>query len=245
MSMKWVKGIESKAIRALFVAADESKSFVKDIQTVLRHLGKTLAIDGELGPITTSAINSLKADSIIGEYLDYKLGRPTQYADGIPNWVQIAIKEIGVKEIKGPKHNPRVIEYMNATKWGKWVHDDETPWCAGFIGWVMVEAGYGDFIPDYSLGAKSWLNFGVSAGKPVFGAIAVKSRKGGGHVGIVVGENKKRGTLYILGGNQSDAVCVKEYPRNVWIDFRVPLGYRATRELAVWKGASSLAGSEA
>jgi uncharacterized protein (TIGR02594 family) len=228
----------------MFVASKESSSFTRDIQTVLRRLGKTLMVDGELGPITVGAINSLEDSQIIGDYLDYK-NSPIKLSNKVPKWIRIAVLEIGVKEIKGPKHNLRIIEYMNATKWGKWVHDDETPWCAGFIGWCMVKAGYEDEIPDYSLGAKSWLNFGVSAGKPVFGAIAVKSRKGGGHVGFVVGENKARGTLYILGGNQSDAVCVKEYPKSVWIDFRIPEDYTPSIKLSVWKGPSSLPGSEA
>jgi uncharacterized protein (TIGR02594 family) len=155
------------------------------------------------------------------------------------------MNEIGVHEIKGGMHNKRVIEYMQVTKWGKWVHDDETPWCAGFIGWCMVQAGYEDLIPRYSLGAKSWLHFGISAHKPVLGAIAVKSRKGGGHVGFVVGISRGGKYLYILGGNQGDKVSVRKYPAHVWIDFRIPANYTPTRKLTAWNGRAALAGKEA
>jgi uncharacterized protein (TIGR02594 family) len=240
---KWIEKIEDNGVR-LIVELMFKDNRIATVQTALRHLGKTLAIDGELGPITVGALNSVAPEAFYGAMFDL-LHPPRRVDDDIPEWIRLAVGEIGVKEIKGPKHNKRVIQYMNATKWGKWVKDDETPWCAGFVGWCMVESGYIDDIPDYSLGAVSWLNFGKSAHRPVFGAIAVKKRKGGGHVGFVVGRNKKRGTLFILGGNQSDAVCVKEYPERVWIDFRIPEDYEPDRELTVWRGASSLAGSEA
>jgi uncharacterized protein (TIGR02594 family) len=243
---KWVSRIEDKGIRVLVeVGGADNEKFIRRVQTALRRLGKQLAIDGDIGPITVGALNGVEPEAFFGEMFDVLHPPKVALVDGVPEWIRLAVGEIGVKEIKGPKHNKRVIEYMNATKWGKWVKDDETPWCAGFVGWCMVNAGYIDDIPDYSLGAKSWLKFGVSAHKPVFGAIAVKSRKGGGHVGFVVGRNRKRGTLYILGGNQSDAVCVKEYPENVWLDFRIPEDYTPKRKLAVWRGASSLSGSEA
>jgi len=243
---KWVSKIEDKGIRLLVeIGWKGDEKFMKRIQTALRRLGKQLAIDGEIGPITVAALNSVDPEAFFGEMFEITHSMKPKLGDDIPKWIRAAVGEIGVKEIKGPKHNKRIIEYMNATKWGKWVRDDETAWCAGFVGWAMVEAGYIDDIPDYSLGAKSWLRFGVSAHKPVFGAIAVKSRKGGGHVGFVVGANPSRGTLYILGGNQSDAVCVKEYPEHVWLDFRIPEDYTPTRKLTKWCGASSLAGTEA
>ena len=243
---KWTSKIENKGIRVLVeVGGPDNEKFIRKVQTTLKRLGKQLAIDGDIGPITVGALNSVEPEAFFGEMFEVLHPIKRAMAGDIPEWVRAAVGEIGVKEIKGPRHNKRVIEYMNATKWGKWVRDDETPWCAGFVGWCMVEAGYIDDIPDYSLGAKSWLRFGVSARKPVFGAIAVKSRKGGGHVGFVVGANPSRGTLYILGGNQSDAVCVKEYPEHVWLDFRIPEDYTPTRELAKWRGASSLAGTEA
>ena len=241
---KWIKKIENDGVRVVAELLVETGR-VKELQLALRHLGKTLAIDGELGPITVAAINSVEPAALLGAVSDVLHPTEIKPGDDVPEWIRLAAGEIGVKEIHGPKHNPRVLEYMHATKWGKWVKDDETPWCAGFVGWCMVNAGYGDAIPDYSLGAKSWLKFGKSAHKPVFGAIAVKSRKGGGHVGFVVGRNKKRGTLYILGGNQSDAVCVKEYPERVWIDFRIPEDYQPTRKLTLWRGQSTLAGKEA
>ena len=156
----------------------EKEDGIRLLQRALVALGKKIAIDGVLGEITTAAVKSVNNRALHGVLWDFRHPTPPKALGHLPAWVAAGLREIGVHEIRGVRHNPRVIAYMNATKWGKWVHDDETPWCAGFVGWCMVQAGLREQIPDYSLGAKSWLHFGVSAHKPVFGAIAVKSRHG-------------------------------------------------------------------
>ena len=218
---------------------------VKAAQKAIVANGTHILVDGEFGPQTATAIKHSRMTPILAHMHDLEHGYTAPKDGKLPGWVRAALGEIGVREIHGSKHNPRVITYMNATKWGKWVHDDETPWCAGFIGWCMVQAGLPEMIPDYSLGAKSWLHAGVSAHKPVFGAIAVKSRKGGGHVGIVVGQSRGGKWLYILGGNQGDEVSVRKYRTRLFIDFRIPKGYKPTRKLTVWNGRAALAGKEA
>lgn len=131
-------------------------------------------------------------------------------------WVEIARKEIGVKEIKGRKHNPRILEYWNtafsAIGQKPWYRDDETPWCGGFIGYVMAEAGLKHHIPKMFPRAAEWLNVGTYLHKPAYGCIVVFSRRGGGHVGIVVGQDKY-GNLMVLGGNQGDMVSIKPFAK--------------------------------
>ena len=71
----------------------------------------------------------------------------------------IALEELGTREIRGAQHNPQIVEY--AAKVGHdWVEDDETPWCASFLGWALEEA---DLPSTRKLNARSYLDWG----KPV------------------------------------------------------------------------------
>ena len=109
----------------------------------------------------------------------------------------------------------------------------------------MKKAGYDKDIPKWPARAKSWLKFGKSAGRPVLGSIAVKSRKGGGHVCFVVGQDPSGDYLYCLGGNQSDAVNIKKYPKRVFLDFRIPNDYYPTKDLPEYSYATQIGGKEA
>ncbi|EDR9795743.1 TIGR02594 family protein, partial [Salmonella enterica subsp. enterica serovar Zongo] len=59
--------------------------------------------------------------------------------------------------------------------------------------------------------------------QPALGCVAVFTREGGGHVGFVVGQNEK-GDLMVLGGNQSDAVNIRSFPRSRVSGYRWPVG---------------------
>jgi len=124
----------------------------------------------------------------------------------------LASEEVGLREVKGPKHNPDVVQ-MFADVGHSWVQDDETAWCAAFVGAMLERAGLHS---TRSLAARSYQNWG----KPVAlddaqpGDVVVFSRgdpKGWqGHVGFFV---KHVGThIEVLGGNQSDQVSVARYP---------------------------------
>lgn len=175
---------------------------VKILQKFLIQAGAKLpkyGIDGDLGKETISAIESLD----------------------FPNFIKTALKEVGTHEIKGIKNNPKVIEYHSAT--GGY-SNDEVPWCGSFISWCLKQNN----IPRVKIGerALSWLNFGISS-TPMLGAIAVKTRKGGGHVCFVLGRNKE-GDLYCLGGNQNDEVNISLYKKEVFTDFRILKDYSYT-----------------
>lgn len=136
-----------------------------------------------------------------------------------PVWVTKARAYVGTKEIPGPKTNPIIQRLLQLIK-APW-RDDETPWCGSFVAGVMTECNIAS--PKNPWAALNWATWGTALKNPIVGAVAVKRRKGGGHVGIVVGADQ-HGNLWILGGNQGDAVTIRLYPRDAFFTFRWPPG---------------------
>jgi uncharacterized protein (TIGR02594 family) len=134
-----------------------------------------------------------------------------------PPWFKTAYALIGTREIKGPKHSSTIVGWLD--KLGAWWRDDETPWCGVFVAAVLAEHGYS--VPRYYMRAKAWLDWGAPVNKPVLGCVAVFDRKGGGHVGFVVGV-RSDGLLWVLGGNQGDAVNVALFLPSRVRGYRVP-----------------------
>lgn len=132
-------------------------------------------------------------------------------------WVANARGKIGTYEITGAKHNPNILEMwqagFDAVGQKCWVCDDETAWCGAFVAGVMAESGLGHHIPTLFPRAKSWENAGTELKNPAYGCIVVFTRQGGGHVGIVVGQDKN-GNLMVLGGNQANAVNIKPFSKS-------------------------------
>lgn len=136
-----------------------------------------------------------------------------------PRWVLQAENNIGVKEVKGATHNPVIEQYWKDIRRGG-IKDDETPWCAAFVGSMLERCGIQSTRFE---SAKSYLSWGEKLDRPVYGCVAVFSRDGGGHVGFVVGKDKA-GNLLVLGGNQDDAVNVKSFPLSRKPIYRWPQG---------------------
>lgn len=197
--------------------------------------------DGQLGiRVDSSAISYLRAirpapGSSQEMMLEIRYASP---------WMKQAFSEIGQSEIAGSKANPRIISYHRASGFG--ATDDsggKNAWCASFVCWVMEQRGYES--PRTAFRAKAWSSFGKKISDPVFGAIGVKSRRGGGHVAFVVGKSIDGKSLYMLGGNQDDEVNISRYPRDIWNSFVVPDSYDPTEDaLPVYDGASAEAGRE-
>jgi len=94
---------------------------------------------------------------------------------------------------------------------------DDTPWCSAFVNWCVMQAG----LPGTDSGwATSWAEWGREDPDPGPGSIVVWRRSRdlgqglepvGGHVAFLL---EARGDmLHVLGGNQRDAVCRRDYPR--------------------------------
>lgn len=142
-------------------------------------------------------------------------------------WMKTAKTEIGVAEVKGKYNsNPRILEYFKASKfWGKDDSGAKNAWCGSFAAWVMQQNNITPVKAAYR--AKEWKKFGTKIKNPVYGAIGIKSRKGGGHVAFIVGQNKAGNKYYMLGGNQKDKVQILEYPKDVWETFVFPKNHDA------------------
>jgi uncharacterized protein (TIGR02594 family) len=158
-------------------------------------------------------------------------------------WIDSAQAEIGQREISGPTANPRILEYFKASKfWGEDDTGGQNAWCGSFTAWVMSQHGF--IPPKNSFRAKEWLKFGQLLDKPVYGAIGVKMRKGGGHVAFVVGQSLDGARYYMLGGNQGDSVNVTEYVATAWSGFVFPPGTVSSTTLPIYDGVAGQAGSE-
>lgn len=132
-----------------------------------------------------------------------------------PDWLTHARTYIGVAEIPGKQTAPTIARWLLELQ--SWWRDDETPWCGTFVAAVLRESGVP--IAPHWYRARAWLEWGVTLNAPRLGCVAVFERGGGGHVGFVVGQDR-RGYLMVLGGNQGNRVSVAPFD---WI--RV-LGYR-------------------
>jgi uncharacterized protein (TIGR02594 family) len=150
------------------------------------------------------------------KYLQPAVAEPAASA---PPWMAIATAEIGVKEFPGNQENPRILEYLHSTNLGApFQSSDETAWCSAFVNWCMERAGYEG---TDSAWARSWLNWGKPLSKPRAGCIVVLSRgEASGHVGFYVSQSSNG--IKMVGGNQSNQVCVSTYPKSRLLGYRAP-----------------------
>jgi uncharacterized protein (TIGR02594 family) len=144
-----------------------------------------------------------------------------------PRWIIAARQRIGMKETPGPGSNSLIKAMWLKLKGGAWYwthfgsDDSKLPWCGAFVAMTMDECGIA--YPKNYASAKAWAEWGERLIGPAYGCIVVFDRAGGGHVGIVVGQDKF-GRLLVLGGNQGDAVSVVPFERARAIAYRSPPG---------------------
>jgi uncharacterized protein (TIGR02594 family) len=136
-----------------------------------------------------------------------------------PPWLAAAWRELGQKEIAGGADNARIVGYFREAGHAA-IKDDETAWCAAFLGAMLERVGRRS---TRSLRARSYVTWGTGIETPRLGAVAVLTRGSDpalGHVGFVVGETDD--ALYLLGGNQSNAVTVQAFSRSRLLALRWP-----------------------
>jgi uncharacterized protein (TIGR02594 family) len=127
----------------------------------------------------------------------------------------VAADYIGLAEVPGAKHNAKIIK-MYADTGNAWVTDDETPWCAAFVGSVLAQCGIKG---TGKLNARSYLDWGqkIDLKDARRGDVVILSRgasKTQGHVAFFdsIDGNK----VMLLGGNQGDKVSIAPFlVRNV------------------------------
>lgn len=147
---------------------------------------------------------------------------PTSYAllaaGDAPKHVRIAASCYGLTEIVGPKHNEKIVKMAKALgkKAGIEVNDDETPWCAIFVSFCLLEAGFEP--PSIAVRATSYLKWGVAQDIAMLGDILVFSAPT--HTGFYVGHDATH--YYVLGGNQGNQVSIIRISRSRCIGIRRP-----------------------
>jgi uncharacterized protein (TIGR02594 family) len=138
-----------------------------------------------------------------------------------PAWMIAAQTYKGVTEVRGHKHNNKIIlEYFDAVGHG-YIKNDEVPWCAAFVGACLEEANYKG---TGALNARSYLKWGKKVTKPRYGDVVVfwRGKKNGwqGHVAFFVKETKSY--VYVLGGNQNNEVNITRYAKSRLLGYRRP-----------------------
>ncbi|MCP3895621.1 MAG: TIGR02594 family protein [Bacteroides sp.] len=135
--------------------------------------------------------------------------------------MQVARKEIGIKEYNGDGDNPEVVKYLKSVDNLSFdlQRNDETAWCSAFVNWCMEQVGISR---TERANARSWLSWGREVTTPSPGAVVVLWRDSPeswkGHVGFFV--RATADYVHLLGGNQNDQVNITRYPQ------RRVLGYR-------------------
>lgn len=123
-----------------------------------------------------------------------------------PDYIVIAEKEIGIREMVGGE-NKRIVEYHATTKLK--ATEDEVPWCASFVNWVLEQTGYER---SHMAAARSFLAVNTKLkGYEKYSIVVFKRGNSTwqGHVAFAV--DRKDGFIRCLGGNQSNAVSYASY----------------------------------
>lgn len=141
--------------------------------------------------------------------------------EGAPKMLVEALKLYGTLEGPGTMNNPTILAW--AKEVGKELQGqytaDSIPWCGLFMALVAQRAD--KEWPKSPLWALSWATFGTRVSEPMLGDTLVFTREGGGHVGIYVGEDSV--AYHVLGGNQSDRVCITRIGKSRLYTARRPI----------------------
>lgn len=231
---------------------------VRELQQNLAKLGYVISVDGDFGGGTEAVVKSfqkkynLKPDGVVGGKtfakidsvlkLEVSVGstEPSHTISANQDWVKEALLDINVHEVRDEDKVHQMWRDAKLSGLAK-VSASKVPWCSGAVCAWFERAGIRSARTD---GAKNWLNWGVKLDAPVDGCVVVFTRKGGGHVGLVVGEDVQ-GNLLVLGGNQGNAVNIKSFAKSRVTGYRYPEGYEIPTSFTVGLSATDLSTNEA
>jgi uncharacterized protein (TIGR02594 family) len=142
--------------------------------------------------------------------------------ESVPPWLAVMRGITGLTETPGSASNPKIVGMAEAIG-ERWPHQadyaalytgDDIPWCGVCVGYCISESGiepvFGDIDVERWMWANAWAGWPESyrLSKPKLGCIVVLNDSG--HVALY---ESTEGSYYALrGGNQSDAVNVKNFP---------------------------------
>lgn len=139
---------------------------------------------------------------------------------GEPIWLEIARKDIGLREVPGPMSNPRIEAMHGYTKAGP--AKDDVAWCSSALCSWFEKAGIRS---TRSKAAASWATWGqwspLQPGAVVLFGKSDPDAKGTGHVALCVGVEGDQ--VLVLGGNQNNGVNIAKRPLSRVVAVRWPL----------------------
>lgn len=139
-------------------------------------------------------------------------------------WLEIARDLIGVKEIAGKQHEPKILAMWKDARLP--FATDEDAWCAAFVGACLERCYVNSTLKPNARSYEHWgddVKTGGALQIPL-GAIVVYERppdEWKGHVGFAVGRTES-GDIMTLGGNQADSVNIKPFSYRRLIAARWP-----------------------
>ena len=181
------------------------------------------------------------------------------------DWIAEGEKFLGHAE-KGSTNRSPIIDKWWKELGASWAMGGA--WCGAFVAHCLQASGFtrasfdtrnaklkgrndqANVYPYHFYGAKDFARGGgYKLAKPCVGAVAVKSRNGGGHVCFVVGKTPS-GRLVVLGGNQGNKVCyttyaASEFDEGFYWYGRTPNPAQGRYDLPVIKNVSSTKLTEA
>lgn len=186
-------------------------------------------VDGMWGRRTIAAVKAfqesvgLKVDGILGPKTTAALFADASAAprERLLPWLAEAENLIGTREVLGSRSNPAILDWADSLD----VHypGDEVPWCGLFVAHCVGATMPDEILPANPLGARQWERFGDPT-EPRLGAVMVFWREsracGKGHVGFYTGEDAS--AYRILGGNQTDKVCLTWVGKDRFVRARWP-----------------------
>ncbi len=142
-----------------------------------------------------------------------------------PLWLNLARKELGVKEFAGAPDNPAIVAYWkDAGLAGVAQGQDEVPWCAAFVGAMLARAATP---ASGKANARSYEAWGRKLATGCLGCVVVLSRPPSawqGHVAFYLGQDRIARRIFVLGGNQNDAVTIASFSVDRVVALRWPSG---------------------
>ena len=138
-----------------------------------------------------------------------------------PEVILVALEDLGIHEIAGDEHHPRIVEAHRTTTLPPRAHRDEVPWCSSIVNLWQLEAGNPG--TNNAL-ARSWLSWGAKSPGKLGDVCILRRRKRGSdrrtgsrtgyHVGLFL--NLSRGHVVMLSGNTDDRVGIDTFHRGRW-----------------------------
>ena len=126
----------------------------------------------------------------------------------------------GIKEIAGPSSHPQILAWLKRCEalypTDLTIDDSKYAWCGVFVGNMVLDERASNIAmpapPKYFQAAAKWRDWGTKINflKAQRGDVVVLTRKGGYHVAIISGVTNDG--IKVIGGNQSDALTIAEYP---------------------------------